>query len=91
ISTTQFSYRGVKSDPAKVSLFCIGHKCFQLRDSYSDDFSLHSWHCPSLVFPRYRLESELVGGRTKVQHKTIDKMAKLHQRVANARPVLETT
>ena len=72
---TQFLHRWVKSGPATVSLFCVGHKCFELRDLYSKDFSPHSWHRRSPVSAKNRSESELVGGRTKVQPETIEKMA----------------
>ena len=55
-----FVYLGVKGGPSMVSLFSISHKCFKLRDSYFEDFILHSKNCPSHILQKYRTESELV-------------------------------
>uniref|UniRef100_A0A9I9E278 Uncharacterized protein n=1 Tax=Cucumis melo TaxID=3656 RepID=A0A9I9E278_CUCME len=70
-----FLYRREKSGPATISLFCIGHNCFKLLDSYSDYINLHFLHRPQHIFLKYRFRNELVGGRTKVQPVTIEKMA----------------
>ncbi|KAA0051945.1 pentatricopeptide repeat-containing protein [Cucumis melo var. makuwa] len=61
---TKFLYLEAKSGPSTVPLFRIGHKCFELWDSYFENFNLHSWHWPSHIYSKYRSGSEL-GGRKK--------------------------
>ncbi|KAA0047409.1 retrotransposon protein, putative, Ty3-gypsy sub-class [Cucumis melo var. makuwa] len=56
-----------------VYIPCIVPHSFS-QNSYSEDFSLHSWNCPSLVVLKYSSRNELGGGRTKVQPAKIEKM-----------------
>ena len=74
MSQTQSFYRGAKSDPTTISLFwVISASNFGLiLRGLQSTFLASSLTC----FPKYRLESELVGGNTKVQPRIIGRMAK---------------